>query len=161
MSASVTLTITSGSLKGQKFVFREPTTCIIGRGHNCNPKLPDDKVHRTISRYHCLLEINPPHIRVRDFGSLNGTYVNGQKIGQRQFNQTPSEGDHMSFPEYELLEGDVIQLGNTVFRVGIQVDFSEASELLDLLPPPLNMHGSKQSNTLRLRRGGEEETSQE
>ncbi|KYC36281.1 hypothetical protein WA1_52005 [Scytonema hofmannii PCC 7110] len=36
------------------------------------------------SRYHCLLDINPPDIRVRDFGSRNGTYVNGKKIGQRQ-----------------------------------------------------------------------------
>ncbi|MDF0552306.1 FHA domain-containing protein [Kamptonema sp. UHCC 0994] len=48
--------------------------------------------HRTISRYHCLLDINPPDIRVRDFGSKNGTFVNGKKIGQRQANQTPEEG---------------------------------------------------------------------
>jgi pSer/pThr/pTyr-binding forkhead associated (FHA) protein len=41
-----------------------------------------------ISRYHCLLDINSPDIRVRDLGSLNGTIVNGKKIGQRQRNQT-------------------------------------------------------------------------
>ena len=35
-------------------------------------------------RRHCLLDINPPDIRVRDFGSLNGTYVNGTMIGQRE-----------------------------------------------------------------------------
>jgi len=36
-----------------------------------------------------LLDINPPDIRVRDFGSKNGTFVNGEKIGQREAYQTP------------------------------------------------------------------------
>lgn len=81
MSAKVILTITKGNLKGQKFEFDSRTTCIIGRADDCYPKIPDDEYHRTISRYHCLLDINPPNIRVRDFGSKNGTFVNGQKIG--------------------------------------------------------------------------------
>ncbi|OUL21542.1 hypothetical protein BV375_29335 [Nostoc sp. 106C] len=29
--------------------------CIIGRSNECNIQLPDDAEHRTISRYHCLL----------------------------------------------------------------------------------------------------------
>jgi pSer/pThr/pTyr-binding forkhead associated (FHA) protein len=39
--------------------------------------------------------------------SLNGTYVNGLKIGQRQKHERPGG----SFPEYDLKDGDEIQLG--------------------------------------------------
>lgn len=129
MPATVSLTITAGSLKGQKFTFDSRTTCLMGRADECNPQLPDDEAHRTISRYHCLLDINPPDIRVRDFGSLNGTYVNGKKIGQRQPNQTPSQGAKMTFPEYDLQEGDVIELGNTIFRVSIHVEPEESQSI--------------------------------
>jgi eukaryotic-like serine/threonine-protein kinase len=121
MPAKVILTITAGNLKGQEFTFDSRTTCIIGRAKDCHPQLPNDEAHRTISRYHCLLNINPPDIRVRDFGSLNGTYVNGQKIGQRQPHQTPSQGADSNFPEYDLQEDDVIKLGDTIFRVSVQV----------------------------------------
>jgi pSer/pThr/pTyr-binding forkhead associated (FHA) protein len=95
MSTKVILTITKGNLTGQKFEFDSRTTCIIGRADDCYPKIPDDEYHRPISRYHCLLDINPPNIRVRDFGSKNGTFVNDQKIGQREANQSPEEGAKM------------------------------------------------------------------
>jgi serine/threonine protein kinase len=120
MPAKVTLTVTQGSLTGQQFVFEERTTGIIGRARDCYPQIPNDENHLTISRYHCLLDINPPDIRVRDFGSKNGTCVNGQKIGQRQPNQTPEEGAKINFPEYDLQEGDEIELGTTVFRVSVE-----------------------------------------
>ena len=84
MPASVSLKVSNGSLVGQAFIFDERTTCIVGRAGDCSPQLPDDEQHRTISRHHCLFDINPPGIRVRDFGSKNGTYVNGVKIGQRE-----------------------------------------------------------------------------
>lgn len=120
MPAKVTLTVIEGSLKGQEFAIDSRTTCIMGRAKDCHPQIPDDQHHRTISRYHCLLDINPPDIRVRDFGSLNGTYVNGKKIGQRLVNQSPEEGSKMKFPEYDLKSGDVLKLGNTVFRVSTE-----------------------------------------
>jgi pSer/pThr/pTyr-binding forkhead associated (FHA) protein len=71
MSSKVTLTITSGNLKGREFTFDSRTTCIIGRAKDCYPKIPDDEKHRTISRYHCLLDINPPDIRVQGKRILN------------------------------------------------------------------------------------------
>jgi pSer/pThr/pTyr-binding forkhead associated (FHA) protein len=131
MPAKVILTITQGNLKGQKFVFEERATCIIGRAKDCNPQLPNDTAHRTISRYHCLLDINPPDIRVRDFGSRNGTYVNGKIIGKRSSNQTRTEGARRIFPEYDLQGGDTIKLGNTVFLVNIEVD----NQILETLHP--------------------------
>ena len=72
MPAKVTLTVTKGRLLGQSFEFDSRTTCLMGRASDCHPQLPDDEDHNTISRYHCLLDINPPAARIRDFGSLNG-----------------------------------------------------------------------------------------
>ncbi|MFC4014184.1 protein kinase [Nonomuraea purpurea] len=82
----------------------------------CSPRLPDDG---TVSRHHCMLDINPPEIRIRDFGSLNGTYVNGNKIGQRDKGLSPEEAATLRFPEHDLVDGDEIQLGETVFRVDV------------------------------------------
>ena len=115
-------TIIEGKLKGKTFEFTDRTTCIIGRHLDCYPKLPDDADHNTISRYHCLLDINPPDIRVRDFGSKNGTYVNNKKIGQREANQTPEEAAKIKFPEYDLKRGDELKLSKTIFQVSIEIE---------------------------------------
>lgn len=119
MSATVTLRVTRGPLRGTEFPFPERTTCILGRGSDCSPRLPNDPDHRTISRHHCLLDVNPPDVRVRDFGSRNGTYVNGVKIGQREAHQTPEQAAELGFPEHDLADGDEIRLGTTVLRVAV------------------------------------------
>jgi eukaryotic-like serine/threonine-protein kinase len=119
MPATITLRVTAGKLLGREFVFDERTSCVIGRASDCSPRIPDDPEHRTISRHHCLLDISPPAIRIRDFGSLNGTYVNGDKIGQRAAHLSPAEAADLSFPERDLVTGDEIKLGETVFRVHI------------------------------------------
>lgn len=93
----------------------------MGRADDCHPQLPGDKAHRTISRHHCLLDINPPDIRIRDFGSLNGTFVNGEKIGQRESHQTPEEGARIAYPEHDLINDNEITLGSTVLTVTVFV----------------------------------------
>ncbi|AFY99200.1 protein kinase domain-containing protein [Calothrix sp. PCC 6303] len=148
MPTKVTLTIIEGKLSGRQYTFDSRTTCIIGRSKDCNPQLPNDEEHSTISRYHCLLDINPPAIRIRDFGSRNGTFVNDKKIGQREENQTPEEAAKVQFPEYDLKDGDEIKLSNTVFVVSIEV----ASIKLDLkslnipnfYPSTINIHQQNQ-----------------
>lgn len=124
MPAKVTLKVTQGKLKGQEFAFDQRSTCIVGRADDCQLQIPNDDDHRLISRYHCLLDIDPPDVRVRDFGSLNGTSVNGEKIGQRAKGQTPEEAKQQTFPEHDLKAGDNIKLVNTVFQVGIYVPAS-------------------------------------
>lgn len=130
MPAKITLTVVQGKLCGQEFVFDERTSCIMGRSSDCDPKVPNDDDHRRISRHHCLLDINPPDIRIRDFGSLNGTFINGQKIGSRQKGQSADEGAKLQFPEHDLKDGDKIQLAETVLRVGIYIPItcSECSQ---------------------------------
>ncbi len=124
MSATVILTVISGSLKGLEFEFSDHITFIIGRGKDCYIRLPDDEIHLNISRHHCLFNINPPLIWVRDLGSKNGTYVNGQKIGQRRSHQSLDYGLEMNLPEYNLTNGDEIAIGQVIFRVSISLDNS-------------------------------------
>jgi len=121
MPAKITLKVVKGTMMGKEFDFPERTTCIIGRGLDCNPRLPDDAFHSTISRNHCLLDINPPDARIRDFGSMNGTFVNGKKIGQRKAGAAAGSAELTEFPEYDLNNGDEITLGGTVFKVTVFV----------------------------------------
>ncbi len=120
MSAKVTLTVTEGKLKGEEFSFDSRDTCIVGRHPDCKIQIPNDKYHSTISRYHCLLDINPPAIRVRDFGSRHGTYVNGKCIGKRDKDQSASQGKQLELSQYDLSNGDVIKLSNTAFQINIE-----------------------------------------
>lgn len=120
MSVQVKLTIIQGSMIGKEFIFKERTICIIGRHQNCNLRLPTDEQHRTISRYHCILSINPPYVRIRDFGSTNGTYINGKQIGKSQPNHISEGTTKMQFPEYDLKSGDKIQLGAIIFQLSIE-----------------------------------------
>jgi eukaryotic-like serine/threonine-protein kinase len=137
MTSKVTLTITEGNLKGKEFTFDTRTTCIIGRAKDCYPKIPDDDNHRTISRYHCLLDINPPDIRIRDFGSKNGTFVNTENIGQREAHQTPEDAAHIQFPEYDLQGGDEFTLSDTSFRVAVAIDPENAKIAQQQTPPTI------------------------
>lgn len=127
MASRVTLTGTVGPLAGQQFVFEERTTCILGRAKDCEPRLLQipERVNAPengwISRHHCLLDINPPDVRIRDFGSLNGTYVNGRRIGQRDKGETAEKAALRRFPEYDLKDGDEIRLGRMTFRVCVRL----------------------------------------
>ncbi len=134
MPSTITLTITTGKLTGKQYLFDTRTTCLIGRNDDCYLSIPCD-IDRRISRYHCLLDINPPDIKIKDLGSLNGTYINNQKIGGRQSGQSPEEARNLNFPEYDLQNGDQITIGDIVFSVSIKT----------IQPQPINNqnHGSQ------------------
>jgi pSer/pThr/pTyr-binding forkhead associated (FHA) protein len=118
MDPTITLIVTRGPLAGQRYAFDKPTTCTVGRSRDCTIALPLEAEHLDVSRHHCLLDISPPAVRVRDLGSLNGTYVNGRKIGQRDSQETAGNPDRAGSQTVELSVGDEIQLGDhTAFRV--------------------------------------------
>ena len=131
MSARVKLTVTQGLSEGKSFVFRERTIGTVGRADDCLLRLPSSVAHLDVSRHHCLLDINPPEICVRDLGSKNGTYVNGIKIGQRTWGLPPEGGAVCDMPEYFLEEGDELRVGSTVFRVEISEAAWEEEEFAD------------------------------
>jgi serine/threonine-protein kinase len=119
MPGRVTLKVHEGKLAGSTYEFVERTTALLGRAKECTIRLPADEKQQIISRMHCLLDINPPDIRIRDFGSLNGTEVNGKRIGGRKQSQSIAEGRGEKYPEHDLQDGDTITLGETVFHVEI------------------------------------------
>jgi hypothetical protein len=80
--------------------------------------------------------INPPDIRIRDFGSKNGTFVNGKKIGQREAYHTPEYAAQIQFPEYDLQGGDEFTIGDTYFRVSIALD-PEIVKTAEYQTPPV------------------------
>ena len=118
----VVLVQTSGPLKGRRFEFSLPHTTIVGREQGCRPGFPKDQPHRAISRHHCILEINPPQIRVRDLGSRSGTYVNNRLIGKKKEPTGGSSANEVRCAECDLRDGDELKLGNldtAVFQVRI------------------------------------------
>ncbi|MGB3421729.1 MAG: protein kinase [Dolichospermum sp.] len=120
MQSTITLTITTGKLSGKQYIFDSRTTCLIGRNDDCYLSIPDE-FDKRVSRYHCLLDINPPEIRIRDLGSLNGTYINNTKIGGRQSHQNAEEAAKLNFPEYDLQHGDHITVGDTVLKITTEI----------------------------------------
>ena len=115
----VSLSVVEGPNSGTRYRYDERTTALVGRADDCDPRIEEPGSRQLVSRHHCLFDINPPDIRVRDFGSLNGTHVNGEKIGSRDPDETPEQGARRVFPERDLVDGDRIKLGNTVLQVGI------------------------------------------
>src|SRR3954462_3938154 len=102
MATMLTLRALTGDLRGQEFAFRGPAYCVLGRSRSCQLRLPGDA---TVSRQHCLIELEREGVWVQDLGSLNGTLINGEKIGQRD--REPQQDATMVAPARQLLyDGD-------------------------------------------------------
>jgi hypothetical protein len=72
------LTIFEGSLAGQRRLI-DGDSLLIGRGSDCDIILPN----RQVSRHHARIERLADGVyQVRDLGSKNHTYVNGEQLGQ-------------------------------------------------------------------------------
>lgn len=69
------LVVVGGEVKASEIKLRLP--CTIGRGRGCTIVL----AHPLVSRQHCELFEADGRLMVRDLGSLNGTFVNNQRIG--------------------------------------------------------------------------------
>jgi pSer/pThr/pTyr-binding forkhead associated (FHA) protein len=120
MSVHITITATGGPCKGRQFVFTNRTLCTVGRSGDCVLRIQGDANNLTVSRRHCLLDIDPPTVWVRDLGSLNGTFVNDRKIGQREKGTAPWEADLTDLEGVELHAGDRLVVGSSEFLIDVQ-----------------------------------------
>jgi eukaryotic-like serine/threonine-protein kinase len=111
------LRVLAGPYKGHVFPFNQRDTFLVGRTNDAHLCLPDD---RFFSRNHCLLEIDPPRCFLRDLGSSNGTFVNGERVS-----------------ETFLKHGDQIQGGETILLVEVVADQSEHRNDSKSRPPAL------------------------
>lgn len=107
MPSKIILKVTKGELAEKEFIYDSKEQLFIGRQEDCSIVLPD----KSVSRYHCMLEVTPPDVTVRDFGSLNGTYLNGKIIGQRERSVSVEDVQKEYHEEFELHDGDRLGLG--------------------------------------------------
>ncbi len=82
----------------------------VGRHPNSAIQLLDT----VVSKEHCIIEQQGPSMVLRDLGSMNGTYINGERV----------VGSRM------LRLGDEIRLGHTTFQ------FDDGSAPFQFMPPP-------------------------
>ena len=113
MKFQFTLTVVEGSRKGKSLLFEGPARLFFGRGDDCFEVLPQTDL--TAGRYHALFEIKPPKVYVTDLGSVNGTYLNGKKIGRNRDVLDLESAPH-SDERFSLSHGDRITLGETTFE---------------------------------------------
>ena len=110
MNVSLVLCRKDGAMKGFPL---ESSVTVIGRQQECDLCIP----LMIVSRRHCQLNRDGGELRVRDLGSRNGTYVNGQKVEEASLNP-----------------GDELHVGPLKFAV--QVDGQPALTDSTILRPP-------------------------
>jgi hypothetical protein len=74
------LIVYEGELEGQRWIL-DQNRILIGRGTGCEIVLPE----RQISRQHAQIERDGGSYWLRDLGSKNRTYVNGQELGDSPY----------------------------------------------------------------------------
>ena len=120
MSPKVTLTVMDGSQTAKEYVYDTPARCVAGRAPDCEIRLDESVARQDTSRHHCEFAIEPPEVRVRDLGSLNGTFVNDELIGMRGRRLPPEAPNLYGAQERMLHDGDSVRVGHVVLRVGIR-----------------------------------------
>lgn len=107
----VVLEVIEGPHSGNRFEFRNHDNFIVGRSTQAHFRLPS--ADKTFSRYHFLIEMNPPSCRLIDMASRNGTFLNGKPVGVAP-----------------LADGDEIRGGASRFHVRIEPEDSEEIGIL-------------------------------
>jgi pSer/pThr/pTyr-binding forkhead associated (FHA) protein len=119
MKPHITLTAINGRFAGKQFVLSEPGTYLVGRSEDCEVPIPNEFQYRTVSRHHCLLQVNPPEIGVRDLGSRNGTFVNGMRIGRNLGHEPEDHEERPATGGCELRNGDELRVADISFWVTV------------------------------------------
>ena len=99
------LVVVGGDAKATEVKLKLPT--IIGRGRDATLTLP----HPLVSRKHCEIFESNGYLVVRDMGSLNGTFVNDERI-----------------TEAILPPGGLLRLGTVTFRAAYDPPMGEHPE---------------------------------
>lgn len=104
------LRVTEGKQQG-KAVPLNVKKFLIGREQDCQLRPNSDLV----SRHHCVFNVDDYTVRLRDLGSTNGTFVNGERI----------QG------QVVLKEGDHVQVGKLSFQLVIRQPAAVADQPTD------------------------------
>jgi pSer/pThr/pTyr-binding forkhead associated (FHA) protein len=126
MDPSITFTVVEGNLDDTQFSLHCRGRFIVGRGRDCDIVLRGNNLE-SLSRHQCRLIVDESSVAVRDLGSRNGTYVNGECIGCRLDERPSSDIETDSYVTFELNDGDDIQIGHLALRIAID-SFEEATD---------------------------------
>ena len=88
------LVVRSGDRSGERFLLRRGTVDV---GRHPDSMICLDDV--TVSRRHALIEIGDGDYRIQDMGSLNGTYINQNRIESG----TLRHGDELQIGKYRMV----------------------------------------------------------
>ncbi len=114
---SIIIKVTNGTMAEQEFRFEQPDVFLFGRASHCHCCLSNDPF---VSRDHFIMEVTPPLCRIKDLGSLNGTYINGVKYGGRSENDPPNPDRARGMAlAVDIRHGDSINVGDTVLRMSV------------------------------------------
>lgn len=126
MAIRAELHFKEGPIAGRVIAFEGHDTLVFGRGAEGAANLPPDDT--SASRNHFFIEAIPPALRIRDLGSLNGTFVNDVCIGMRAEGESPEQGAAAPHPDVELKHGDRVRAGGHV--MGVEVTCTECHQPL-------------------------------
>lgn len=131
-SSQIKIAVVKGPLKGVSRSFRETSHCVIGRADDCDLQLslPRNPTFANVSRHHCEIEIDPPMVHVRDLGSRNGTWLNGQKLRHGGV-YLENEADRQPGEFVPLGDGDLLDIGHNRLRITV----SSSAEVSDAASP--------------------------
>ena len=115
-------------LKNESLKLRTDRPTLVGRGVGEEECLI---LNARISRRHAALTIEPTGIRVKDFGSTNGTFVNGRQI-----------------EEALISVGDVVTFDQVNFRVRRGLDLVNETEIIDF-DKPLEAHALRDTDHIK------------
>ena len=103
----IQLKVINGNKSGQMITIKR-SKFMIGRADDCQLK-PKSEL---ISRYHCVILSEDSYVAIRDLGSRNGVFVNGERI----------------VSETELHNGDKLDIGPLEFEVVLSVALAAAKK---------------------------------
>ncbi len=102
-----------------------PGESVIGRSRNCAVQIAET----TVSRQHAIFVVAPGKVQLRDLGSSNGTFVNGQRV----------DG------EIPLADGDRVVVGEAELVLRMLAPLGPAEATARLVIPPMSLGESPPS----------------
>lgn len=117
------------------FNVREGKT-IIGRREDCELRIPLGQV----SRKHAMLLLQPDGASIRDLGSVNGTFVNNQRVTEQKL----SPGDHIVIGPVVFtvqIDGKPEKVPRIKTRIESRQSVMEESDIRQTVPPGVGQGG--------------------
>lgn len=103
----------SSWLAGKHFIIPSERGTVIGRGNQCDIVIPGTH----LSRRHVEINIEGNHLRIKDLGSANGTYLNELRVD----NATANNGDRLRLDVYSF-RIVAPELEDTITRIRKPID---------------------------------------